>query len=278
MQIMRLFTFIVLMFITINIYASDSEDLIRGKVWNRWTTDDFVICSLSDSQGEYLYNNIEDIKSWIYYRWGMYDVDFSAKCKLICVNDRDLFEKFFRIEDTLVEIRKNPDGSIKETVIFILLDKSASKTIPMPLTEVCLAEFEEKYDLELGFWVHRGMPLLNSSIPNIRQNIKQKFQYDCETIMETTKEQFMNMSVGQKREFDVASMTLCLMLKKEFGTTNFQKIMKETSSGKSPEVAVQKVLGFDNFDDFESSFDRYTKDLVNDIKTSKTPDSYLQIK
>jgi len=300
---MKIFTFIFTILFSVNIafassfetvvlpnevtgemHLSPSDDLIKGKVWNRWTTENFVVCSLSNSQGKYLHDHLGEIKQWIYHRWGLYDVDFSVNCKLICVNDKNLFNKLFRLERTRVEVRRDANGKIKETVVFLLLDKSASKTVPMPLTEVCLAEFEQKYGVRFGWWVHRGMSMLNGTIPNIRREITIQGKYlgnpeqNSRTIMEITESQYKKLSYEQRRLYDGAAMMLCLLYKKEFGTTKFQQMMQETSKGKSPEKAVQQVLGFRNYEHLDQSFDRYIGDLHEDVKDNKTPDSYLQIK
>ena len=118
---------------------------IEGKVWNRWTTKNFVVCSLNDKQAQYLHKHLELVKAWAFSRWGLYDIDFSAECRLICVDDKALFKKLFNLENSKVEIRRDKDGKIEMAVIFLLLDGDPSRTVPIPLTEVCLAEFEQKY-------------------------------------------------------------------------------------------------------------------------------------
>jgi len=120
------------------------EELIKDKRWNRWTTSNFVICSISNSQAEYLDTNVENIKKWILTRWGFHDISFEKECRVIAVDDPILYTKFFRLAQSYV--KKGKDYN----VVFILLDDKPSKTVPVPLTEVCLIEFEEQHDVEFG--------------------------------------------------------------------------------------------------------------------------------
>lgn len=271
--------------VTSEMYLSPDDELIRDKVWNRWTTRNFVVCSLSDKHAKYLHDNLETIKTWLFQRWGFYDVDFKSECKLICVSDAELFKKLFQLDSSSVEIRRNADGSIKESVIFLLLNDSPAKTVPMALTEVCLAEFEQAYSVKFGWWIHRGMAVLNGTVSNIKKNISvQMIVINSEdpiflskSLFETTEETYKTFDLERREMFDRVAMMFCLMLKKEFGVLKYQKIMEGTAIGKNPEEALQAILGFKNYEDFNQSFERYIKDLVEDIANEKTPDSYLQI-
>ena len=69
---------------------------IEGKVWNRWTSENFTVLSLNDIQAQYLHKHLELVKVWVFNRWGLYDVDFSVECKMICVDDPDLFRTSYR--------------------------------------------------------------------------------------------------------------------------------------------------------------------------------------
>lgn len=271
--------------VTREMHLSPDDSIIKGKVWNRWTTENFVVCSLSNTQAKYLHDNLEDVKRWIFQRWGMYDIPFKAECKLICVDDKELFHKLFRLERTVVEVRRDTNGEIRETVIFLLLDDAPSKTVPMPLTEVCIAEFESEYNVRFGWWAHRGMAVLNGTVPNIRRNIADQMRtvtnneplFFSKSLMNTTEDDYNDFDAEKKRLFDRTAMLFCLMLKKEFGTTKYQEIMRDSSKGKNPESALQKVLGFKGHREFDASFKRYMRDLFEDVMSNKTPDSYLKV-
>jgi alpha-galactosidase/6-phospho-beta-glucosidase family protein len=271
--------------VTTEMHLSPDDDLIKDKVWNRWTTPNFVVCSLSDSHAKYLHDNLETIKTWLFQRWGLYDIDFKSECKLICVNDAELYKKLFQLETSSVEIRRNADGTIKESIIFLLLNDSPAKTVPMALTEVCLAEFEQRYEVKFGWWIHRGMAVLNGTVSNIKKNISVQMDvlenenptFFSKTLLETTEETYKTFDLEKREMFDRVAMMFCLMLKKEFGTLKYQEVMQETAVGKTPEKALQIILGFKNYEDFNQSLKRYMKDLVEDIANNKTPDSYLRI-
>lgn len=269
--------------VTAEMKLSPDDDLIKDKIWNRWTTHNFVVCSLSNAQAKYLHDHLEGIKTWLYQKWGLYDINFDAECKLICVDDANLFQKLFRMDSSAVEIRRNADGTIKESVVFLLLNDAPSRTVPMALTEVCLAEFEQEYNVRFGWWVHRGMAMLNGTISNIRKNIdaqmtvleRQEPTFFSRSLLETTEEAYKGFDPQKRAMYDRVAMIFCLMLKKEFGTTKFQEMMKETAVGTKPEQALSSVLSFKSYDEFDVSFKRYMKDLIEDVINKKTPDSYL---
>ena len=135
--------------------AKTPDDDIAGKQWNRWTSRSFVVCSIDDGQARFLNANLEKVKSWIYTRWGLSDIPFTAEARLICVNDREFFKKLFGLDRTKVEVRKDQSGKINLSVIFFLLDDKPSRTVPTPLTELCLDEFEQKYGFQVGWWASR---------------------------------------------------------------------------------------------------------------------------
>ncbi len=257
---------------------------IEGKVWNRWTTKNFVVCSLDNTHAQFLHKRLELVKGWVFSRWGLYDVDFSVKCKLICVSDPKLFEKMFRIKSTKVEVRRDANGKIKETVIFFLLNDSPSRIIPSPLTEVCLAEFSQKYNANFGLWAYRGMSLLNGSIDQIRAGLNFTAKvvrgdnplYFSSGLMKMTKTQYNKLSNQKKHLYDQSAMAFCLLLRKEFGQDQFHFFLKGYAEGGGK--AALRVLKFNGYDHFDRTFNRYLTDLANDLAAGKTPNSYLQIR
>lgn len=272
---------------------SEVPDAIKGKVWNRWTSENFTVLSLNDTQAQYLHRHLELVKVWVFSRWGLYDVPFTAECRLICVDDPELFKKMFKIDETRVEIRreKNPTGphtnsvhKIDKSVIFILINDNPSHTIPVPLTEVCLAEFALRYEQsEFSWWAVRGMSLLNGSLDQIRLSLKEfapvveqsQRVYFSDGLFEMNKQTYMALDDDKKRIYDNCAMVFCLMLRQEFGQKSFHLFLKGSVDGSDNEVV--DILGFDGNDDFDRTFRRYMIDLIRDIKTNKTPDSYLQI-
>lgn len=256
----------------------------EGLVWNRWTSKNFIVCSLNDSQAQYLHKHLELVKSWIFSRWGMADIDFSVPCKLICVDGKDLFKKLFSIENTKVEVRRNSDGLITETVIFLLIEGPPSQTIPIPLTQVCLTELGQKNYKVFNPWVVRGMAHINGTLEQIRKNIlnvkplleKNEPLFYSKALLELTSEQYGSLNNDQKNIFDSCSIIFCLMIRKEFGQDVYLKFLHKSTED-NPEDAVKEILKFSSYDQLDKTFKRYMIDLTNDIYNSKTPDDYLQV-
>lgn len=257
---------------------------LEGLVWNRWTSKNFVVCSLNDPQAQYLNKHLELVKGWVFARWGLYDIDFSAECKLICVDDPALYKKLFNLDRTRVEIRRDDSGKIRETVIFLLIDGPPSQTVPVPLTEVCMAEMAQRHNSRFPLWAVRGMSRLNGTLGQIRSQIndlkaiidRNDPVYFSKGLMEMDAEQYAKLDDSKKRLYDDCAMALCLMARKEFGQNAFHHLLKGASDG-HPEQSLKTVLKFQGYDTFDRSFKRYLSDLTAGVASGKTPDSYLQI-
>lgn len=264
-------------------YRGAPDTDIQGKVWNRWTSKNFVVCSLNDTQAKFLNGNLEKVKSWGLTRWGLTDVNFANECRLICVDDPILYKKLFNLDGTKVEVRK-VDGKVKMNVIFMLLADAPSKTVPIPVMHVALMEWEQQNNVKLPWWAVRGMSLLNGDLGSIRKNIadlqpvlKANGQlFGSKGMMNMNEESYSKETPEKQALFDNQSVALCLLLRKEFGQDKFLASIKEGDP-----VKVLSVFGFQSHEQFDKSFIRYMTDLSNDVTEAsgkKTPDSYLQIK
>lgn len=265
--------------------VSDTDPSIEGKVWNRWTSKNFVVCSINNKQAQFLHQHLELVKSWALTRWGLYDIPFTAECRVIAVDDPVLYEKLFKMKESQVDIRRDEKGKIKLSVLFLLLDKPPSQSVPIPLTEIALAEFEQKYNTTFGWWVTRGTSLLNGSLDQIKVNIKSLASslqrndpiYFSEGLLSMTREKYYKETPEKRKLYDEAAMMLCLLIRKEFGQNKFHWMMKKTENGGDGQAALKEVLGFSDYAHFDKSFKRYMYDLSRDVSANKTPDSYLQI-
>ena len=265
--------------------VSITDPSIEGKVWNRWTSKNFVVCSIDNKQAQYLHQHLELVKGWVLTRWGLYDIPFSSECRVIAVDDPVLYEKLFKIKESKVEIRRDEGGKIKMSVIFLLLSDKPSETVPVPLTEVCMAEFQQRYNTNFGWWAHRGMALLNGSLPQIRSNMtalaaplqNNQPMYFSEGLLTMTEEAYMKETPERQRLFDQTAMAFCLLLRKEFGQNKFHWMLKKTEAKGDGQVALKEVLGFEDYSHFDKTFKRYMTDITRDISQNKTPDSYLQV-
>lgn len=259
---------------------------IEGLQWNRWTSKNFVVCSLDDTQAQYLHKHLELVKGWAFARWGLMDLDFSAECKVIVVDRPELFKKLFNIDSTRVEVRRDSStGKITSTVIFLLCNDSPSKIVPIPLTQVCMAEFAQRYNAKVGTWAYRGMAQLNGTIPQIKDRVvamkpvidRNEPLFFSKGLMEMDVEQYGKLDAGKQRLYDDCAMLFCLLVRKEHGQDKYLKLMKRAGET-SPEAALKEVLGFTDYDHFDRTMKRYIIDLTRDVSAGKTPDHYLQIR
>lgn len=257
---------------------------LEGLSWNRWTSKNFVVCSLNDTQAQYLHKHLELVKVWAFSRWGLPDHDFPTQCKLICVEDKELYRKLFNLENTKVEIRRDDKGRIKETVIFLLIDGPPSQTIPVPLTEVCLAEFSQKNNVNFNLWTCKGMANLNGSMEQIRSRVVElKSHIDqnhplffSKGIMELQVSQYEQLSEEKKILYDNCCTLFCLMIRKEFGQDAYLNLIKDAPA-MTAEEAIKSALKFKSYDEIDRTFKRFMIDLSNDVISERTPDAYLQI-
>ena len=62
--------------------AADAD--LEGLRWNRYTTDNFVILSIDNNQGRWLYQNVEKIKQLSLTRWGFPQTseEFTQECRI----------------------------------------------------------------------------------------------------------------------------------------------------------------------------------------------------
>jgi len=92
-----------------------------------------------------------------------------------------------------------------------------------------------------------------------------------------SQDSYDKLSDSDKRSFDTHAAILCLMLRKEFGEAKMQGFLRLCSKN-PPETVLNVVYGFTSFAHFDNSYTRYMRELAADIASSKTPDSYLDIK
>jgi hypothetical protein len=258
---------------------------IEGLQWNRWTSRNFTVCALSDTQAQYLHKHLELVKGWTLARWGLYDIDFSTECKVIVVDRPDLFKKLFNLDSTKVEIRRDQNGKIKENVIFLLANEKPSQIVPIPLTEICLNEFCQKHNIKTSTWSLRGMAMLNGSIDQIKGRVlevkpvleRNDPMFFSKGILDMDAENYRKLDDAKKRLYDNCTMMFCLMIRKEYGQDVYIKFMKQSAEG-SAESAVKTVLGFNDYTAMDITLKRYMIDLTREIAAGKTPDHYLQIR
>jgi hypothetical protein len=264
-------------------YAPVDPEL-QNLQWNRYTTPNFVVLSIDDAQGKWLADNLEKIKTWCLTRWGFPDIKFSKECRVMCVPNRPLMKKLFNLNNSSYEIRRK-DGKLEISVLWLILDDKPNKTIPNELTSVCLAEFEAQHNVKLGYYIHRGMSLLNLPQEISRQSLaalgmdvaKGETIFNSEKMFSLTEEEYNKLSPDQQKTFEQQSIALCLLLRKEFGEAKMQGFFRLAARNKHEDV-MRLIYGFRDYRHFDQSYGRYMRDLTNDILQNKTPDSYLEIR
>lgn len=257
---------------------------LKNMQWNRYTTENFTILSIDDIQGKWLAANIEGIKSWCITRWGFPDFKFTKECRVMCIPNRDVMKKLFNLTESRCEIRRK-DGQIEMTVLWLILDDKPSRSIPVQLTAVCMAEFESRHNVRMPWFAQRGTALLNSTLPEVRAHLaglasdltKGTPVFPCEVMFTMTQDDYVKQTADSRRVFDHQSVALCLMLRKEFGEAKMQGFYRLSNKNK-PEDVLKLVYRFNGFQHFDSSYGRYMRDLSKDIISNRTPDSYLEIK
>lgn len=259
---MRFFIFLVLLFIT---NSAKSDEL----VWNRYTTPNFTILSIEDSQGKWMSDNIESLKTWCFSRWGLPDIKFAKECRIFCVPNKALLKKLFDLDSSRVEFKDN-----EIVVMWLVLNDKPIEVIPNYLSQAIFMEFESKYNLKLDFWAKRSMSLLNNSTDEIRGHLIDLFRiirskhFSLQEIISMNENNYKNLTVENKDIYDCQVLALTLMLRQEFGQYKFVYCLKNKSLN---------VYGFKTLEDFNKSYFRYMKDLSVDVMKRKTPNSYLEI-
>jgi hypothetical protein len=261
----------LLFFISAPLFANDSE--IKDLKWHKFNTKNFVVLSIDESQGEKLANNIEKVKKMSLSRWGIKEETFSAECRVFSVSDKFLMKKLFQLDSSKVEIKRN-QGKIVLSIIWLMPDD-----IAVPISEVCYAEINQKYNNKISYCLLRGMCLLNGSVDSIRKklNYKSGYVYYSKNLFGMTFNKWEELSIESKQLFDKESIILCLLLRKEFGEVKMHQFF-EAEKSLSPEESLKFVYGFSDYKQFDSSLMIYMKDLCSDIIAGKTPDLYLEVK
>lgn len=256
----------------------DDPDM-KGLSWHRWSTKNFAINSISAEQGFFLSENIESIKSWIFKRWGIKDYDFTAERRIFAVYDKSLMAKLFNgLDQPKTEVRTK-DGKIEIVGIWMLLDDSPVKTIPIQISEACFADLEHNYNV--SYCLIRGMSCLNLPIDNIRGELKELGNYFIKnpiyfphTMFKVTRSQWTTLKPEDRKLLDREFMVLALLFRKEFSEEKLHLLLQH--SGKNPEEALTKIYNL-NMKQLDATFITYMKVLMADVLSNKTPDSYLDV-
>lgn len=217
--------------------------------WNRYETKNFEILSIDDAQGKFLLDHIEYIKTWIFWRWGIQDVEMIKRCKIMLVPEKELFTRLFNKDKSL--------NNLENIWICTAEKRWFTNSLPKSLTEVMLNLFEIKYNLSVGVWAHRGMSLLNGNINEIK--IISSNKISSKKVFSLKKEEYKNLSESEKISFDSQAALICLFICKEQGVDKFLD-----------------YLSSNRYADDYSSLDASVEKMLTMLATK--PNSYFNIK
>lgn len=239
------------------------EDL-KGLVWNKWSTKNFIIISIDKNQGLFLKNNLDNIKKTLLNNWGIQDFNFKGDCKIVCVSDKKLLKRIFRLESPRFEIKENKDGELSCSIWFSLEDKNE---LPIfELMEMTMFQLENFHKKTIPLFLKRGICSLSEKSSEIAKRIlNNKIQkFDLEEIKNKEKIEKEEADI-----FDTQSTIICLLFRKEYGEENFLNYIKTNNLNE---------FGIKSLDKFEEIINRYYKNLIDDLEKDITPEDYLIIK
>lgn len=251
---------------------------IEGLVWNKWETENFIILSIDPEQGWYLVQNVELIKSWLLSRWNLPDVNFSVKCKIVATPDAATLKKLFNFDQPYGEVKRDTQGRIASSSVWISfnsrpLDSLLSSSLTLPV----LYEVRGQTQAQFGFWVFRGMNIMNRPTPEIRDMLsrldQQKKVFSVKDILGMNEAGWLALKPEERPIFDRESAALMLLLRKEMGEFNLLQFLFSPGN----EAAIRDKLGYANIAELDGALKRFMTFLAIDIRSNRTPDDYLMI-
>lgn len=231
-------------------------DDLKGLAWNKWTTKNFIIISIDKDQGLYLKNNIEKIKSWLITRWGLEDLNFSSECKIVCVTNKNLLKRIFKLENSRFEIRKNDNNEIDLSVVWFSLEDYKKDMPFLEIMKICLAEYE--LEKKIPDFCNDGMSFLSQNYQDIKSQILENKDLLSGSFIDKDQEKMSSVQSG----------VVCLMMRKEYGQENFLSFLKNKNIS---------CYGFDTEEKFDKTLTRFSKNLIEDLENNVTPKEYIEV-
>lgn len=268
-----LFAFVGLVPLIASAEAPAVPDKYKDAKWLLYETPNFEIVALNSEHAMQVQNYAEDLKSWIYNRWGLHDIPFDKKCMIVCVPSQEMFVEFFRKPDVdpKVATSKNPDGSDRQVYGIWIAASSDNRwltaSLPEKLGRVCLLNYESTYKLKFENWFYVGSSALNNdpgAILTVLAGQPQNIGID---------QLFSSEPTASSEAYRYHAMVLCLMLRKEFGIAKLKQFL--LSSNKDLNTRFREVYGFADAASFGISYNAYVKNLHHDIHNNRTPVTYL---
>jgi hypothetical protein len=235
-------------------------------VWNKWDTKNFIILSLDKSQGLDLKWDADKIMSETLSRWGV-EGGLSSPCKIVCVTNRETLKKLFGIDAPQSEVRRDADGKISVNAIW--LDYQSLSELPTLISSSYLSASD------LSFFVQRGVSRLGAPAAKIKSEVSGLGEFSSKDVFSLSREKWLSMNPDARESFDRKSELVCLLLRKEMGKQRFSEFLR---AGKQDEQSLRSVYGFDGFDEFDSTLNRYSENLTKDASEGILPEEYLTVR
>jgi hypothetical protein len=246
------------------------QNEIKDLVWNKWDTKNFIILSLDYNQGIYLKNNIEKIKESIFEKWNFRNVEFTTECKVICVKNKGLLNKLFKIEEPRAEVRIDKEGKISLSALWFFLDEN--NNFPEDkLAEVCFSYLEQDSNKKMSLFLKKGMSALSEDVGEIKDRLLNEniLNIDSNSLINVNIEIFEKLSQQDRDKFVNQSSSLILLFRKEYGRDNLNNYIDKNELGS---------FGIKNTKELNEIINRYNRYLLDDLKEGKVPSDYLKIK
>lgn len=235
------------------------EDL-KGLVWNKWETKHFAVISLDRSSGRSLTSEVEGNRNDALAAWGMRGSD-AVFCKIVLVPDEAMLQRLFGLKEPRCEVRRS--GTSAPEAVSIWVDSNRVSRLPSLLVEAEVAASNAPT------FVRRGVPLLASGPSIVREGIAKAPDTPLLSILDEKKS--AELAKADQKGFDANCAILCLLLRKEYGPRAFGR------AAASPQSGLHGSMGFASAEEFSGTFARYRKNLLGDVRESRTPDEYLRV-
>lgn len=224
---------------------------MEGLSWHKWDSDNFVVISLDGSSGSSMKSAAEETRKDLLARWGVAKAA-SRSCKIVHVPDAKMLKRLFGLSSPRFEVRSAAPGDAPECAIWI--DGERGNLLPSLIAGV---EFSSG---DFRPFVAEGVPLLESPASLVREELL------------ASKDSPPGRVLGQGGgESSAANSAIaCLLLRKEFGAGLFGRSSRKDSP------AVHAALGFRSEKDLHGTLSRYRANLIEDLKSGRTPDKYLR--
>lgn len=249
---------------------SVDEDEYKNLQWNRYTTKNFTVISIDNREGEWLSANLDRIKEDCTKKWGIINSTLSSECRIMVVNNKNLFKKFFNLSEPKVEFRKKDD---KTDIIgvWLCIENNDRKDLNKVISQICFQDMLDKKKSSKKF-LEQGIAILSQNTDQIMETLKD-VSSDI-SFLNKSEEDYKKLSEEDKKKFEISSAAFCLMLKKEFGENKFLRLM--FSKGDHLNQIID-IYQYKDKEEVQKVFNRFCSDLKNSIQKNSINNRYFKV-